>query len=509
MFKELQMKKLLWIVLLTALAAGACKQPTDGGDEESPPLRLAGEIGFVPTAADSSQTVFDLAAWEGAGTALETWRLGALPQTAVYFAVQKTADQSLDIEGADADRVSRAEAESVVDGSTAGAELEVLTVDTADLGIEGGALEFVLVVSQADRENRQVRVCLDVEGGSREMFPPGLYRGGSLLPLDLEHFPGDDPLARTFSFLQRNAEADTTYTLILDRNVSSPPRALGLKALNYKRGVTLVLLGRGGERTIGLSGEGSLFTVSNAKLVVGDGITLKGRTIGVDGAETNNAYAALVGIYANGTLELLEGGELSGNTAPVYGGVHVVSGGVFDMKGGTITGNTPYGVENAGTFRMSGGTITANSTAGLYFVSDPNNHPVVALSGGIINANGPRGDLYIAVRTSLSLLLSGTARIGVLDMTAGTGGSNWRIITLGRGFSGGVDIMHLRGNNTMITTKDSWSNKALLLNWEDPDQSGLFPVEKFPLGNFVYQSTTEPVGATYHLDPQTGRLVAN
>jgi hypothetical protein len=506
------------VFLLAVLFLGGCPSPaSDGGGPAGDSARdLAGEINFVNTAADSSRTVFDTEGWEGYGTALESWRLGASAQGAVYFAVLKGAGQSLEPGGKDAERVRRAERGTTVDGSLAGPELDVFTVDTAHLGLEGGGLEFTLLVIEPEKEERAVKVLLDIRGGL-DALPAGLYVGDSVTPVDLEGFFGDNPLTQTLSFLGRNAEANTAYTVILDGNIALPPLRLTKDEMKGKaEGISLALRGKGGERVIALAGQGSLFSISHLKLVVGDNITLKGRTAGAEGATSDN-NKALVEIGERGTLELLEDAEISGNTNAATGGngggvLVNHSSALFALKGGTITGNAGPSVGGvylvSGSFSMSGGTITGNANGGLAFYGVSYDRLIdteIRLSGGSISGNGTRDVRFPNSYGHEPLFtLAGAARIGVLEL--GRSGQNYSSITLGRDFSGSVDRLNLTGDNSLANLKRSWKN-APVLKWAEGD--GVFPVEKFTLGDFVGNTVLEPVGNDFHLDPDTGILVEN
>ena len=61
----------------------------------------------------------------------------------------------------------------------------------------------------------------------------------------------------------------------------------------------------------------------------------------------------------------MKGGKISGNDASYGGGVFVADSGTFSMTWGTITNNigwmTGGGVYNSGTFNMYGGEITNNT----------------------------------------------------------------------------------------------------------------------------------------------------
>jgi hypothetical protein len=148
----------------------------------------------------------------------------------------------------------------------------------------------------------------------------------------------------------------------------------------------------GDNKTITLSGTGSLIRTAANQTFVLDGPALKG-----NGGNNN---MPLVDIVSNSAVELLsgaiqdntntynhtgggvrvdggtftmEGGTVSGNTvnSSTFGGGGVyVGGGTFTMKDGTVSGNTANGygggvnVDSKGTFTMEGGTVSGNTANG-------------------------------------------------------------------------------------------------------------------------------------------------
>jgi hypothetical protein len=92
--------------------------------------------------------------WAGAGNEGEAWTLTAVERNTVYFAVNKTVEQTITVEGADAEKVSMTESGSVADaiidddGNAAALGASetrtVFAVDTADLVFDGGTRSFTL-----------------------------------------------------------------------------------------------------------------------------------------------------------------------------------------------------------------------------------------------------------------------------------------------------------------------------------------------------------------------------
>jgi hypothetical protein len=89
---------------------------------------LTADIEFVATKNNSSG--LDEPELEVVDAATQAWTIAVPEKAVMYFAVNKEAGQTITVTGTDADRVSQAEDETTVDGSTAGPELAVFTVAT-------------------------------------------------------------------------------------------------------------------------------------------------------------------------------------------------------------------------------------------------------------------------------------------------------------------------------------------------------------------------------------------
>jgi hypothetical protein len=186
-------------------------------------------------------------------------------------------------------------------------------------------------------------------------------------------------LPETFSWLSANAIRAGHYTLLLGKDESLPPQMLSYSGTD----VTIALKGKGGERIVSLSGNGSLFTVeSGVTLVLDDGVTLKGHS-------NNTTSFSLIWVYSGGNLVLKDGGEISGSVAANGGGVRVNNDGTFTMSGGKISSNSAEGgggvLIDGGTFIMSGGAISGNTAAVGGGVAV--NGGTFTMSGGTISNN--------------------------------------------------------------------------------------------------------------------------
>jgi len=173
--------------------------------------------------------------------------------------------------------------------------------------------------------------------------------------------PGNG-LEDKLTWLIRSADSHNTYILEVNADETIAPN----NRLAFSGGIniTVVLRGIGGNRTIRLRSNGSMFTIgNNVTFILDNNITLQGH-------KGNREYLINIPHSSSGTFRMRTGSIITGND---YGGVYNGYGGTFEMNGGTISNNnTPNsggGVynDNNGTFIMTGGSIsgnTANSTGG-------------------------------------------------------------------------------------------------------------------------------------------------
>jgi hypothetical protein len=198
----------------------------------------------------------------------------------------------------------------------------------------------------------------------------------------------DLSLEAALAWISANAEDGGGYTITVQHD-----EAISAKTLSYgRKTVSITLVGAATERTVDLSGSGSLFTVGDKVTLTLDDLTLRGRA---------DNTASLVKVQSGGKLEMKNSSKITGNTniSSIVGGVFI-DGGTFTMSGGEISGNAADlggGVLiNGGTFTMSGGEISGNTTdtvpgrssfshsGGGVWVSG---HGTFTLSGGKISGN--------------------------------------------------------------------------------------------------------------------------
>ena len=173
---------------------------------------------------------------------------------------------------------------------------------------------------------------------------------------------------------------------------------------------------------VSVSGNGYLIQISSgSSVVLEEGAVLQNNHL--KNSEFNGAAVSLTGTGSNLTMK--SGSVIRNNAAEGTGSRGVGAGTVFNMEGGTISGNYASvqggAVKAEGTFRMTGGEISGNAAG--------NN------SGAVGNAAGS------------SVELSGNAKITGNKAAAGGGSVPFEFISVG----GNVQIT----GNTTLTGKEN------------------------------------------------------
>jgi hypothetical protein len=309
-------------------------------------------------------------------------------------------------------------------------------------------------------------------------------------------------------------ETTGTATITLYADESLEPTSLSAAS-----STTITLKGAGAERTIRISGNGSLFTLSGrVALVLDSNITLQGKT--------DNAGYGLVYVNAStAALTMKAGSKITGNTTTyvhsatgltvVSAGGVFMSGGYFTMEGGTITGNTSWhgGVfMSGGYFTMTGGTITDNTgngttltgngitsgTGGLYIGAVI----TATISGGEITGNTGAAYGDVAVTYDKTLALSGAPVIGNITLAAHATSdsivsSKISVSAALTGSSYPVDLALISSSSLSLeAVKSRWaaltSAQRTIIAGDNAWWTG-----KFTLRNFVYNAETQAVTGTY------------
>ena len=122
------------------------------------------------------------------------------------------------------------------------------------------------------------------------------------------------------------------------------------------------------------------------------GLPAGGVITGGKGTDAGGSVRSVGGavFLENGTTLKLEGGTLTGNSS--HGSVFI-DGAIFEMSGGTITGETVGVYNNVGTFTMTGGRITGCSDRGVYVYNGNMTMSGTAYIGE--NPNARREDIYV------------------------------------------------------------------------------------------------------------------
>ena len=153
-----------------------------------------------------------------------------------------------------------------------------------------------------------------------------------------------------------------------------------------------------------------------------EGLPAGGVITGGEGTNVTGIYYVGGAVFLeNDTTLKLEGGTITENSSS--GGSVFISGekAVFEMSGGTITGETVGVRNNVGTFTMTGGRITGCSDRGVYVYNGNMTMSGTAYIGE--NPNARREDIYVCESDHKHTDLS---------VTGGTIAGNVRIVFLER-----------------------------------------------------------------------------
>ena len=219
--------------------------------------------------------------------------------------------------------------------------------------------------------------------------------------------PPEPVEVRTADELQSNITAGNSVKLMADINITS--------TLKISRSLTLDLNGH----VLKMTGDVSVLKVSDrATLTITDSRPQNPHTgsygrLPAGGVITGGEGMNMTGIYnvggavflENGTTLKLEGGTLTGNSSR---GSVFIDGAIFEMSGGTITGETVGVRNNVGTFKMTGGRITGCYEQGVYMSTGWMKMSEAAYIGGN-NTRNTKEDIFIeeTLQTSARLSVTG------------------------------------------------------------------------------------------------------
>jgi hypothetical protein len=237
-----------------------------------------------------------------------------------------------------------------------------------------------------------------------------------------------DSLQEKLNWISRNAQSNVTYIVYVDKD-----ETLYSTANLYYTGKVLAIKLRGNTHTV--SGTGCLFQVQSGVTLLVENIYL----------ESSNVMRVVGGRLEIGDTVVIRANNGNGNLTGVY-----IDGGLFNMNGGTIEGNSSmtagYGVQiNKGTFTMNSGTIKDfRSTSGAVYV----NNGTFTMNGGAISNNNnytgyEGGGAYVS-STGTFIMNAGT-----ISNNRGRGVCNNGIFTMNQGtISGGFDGVKTIGGGT-------------------------------------------------------------
>ena len=187
------------------------------------------------------------------------------------------------------------------------------------------------------------------------------------------------------------------------------------QTLYVERSMTIDLNGH----VLKMTGDGSVLKVGDrATLTITDSRPQNPHTgsygrLPAGGVITGGEGTDVTGIYnvggavflENDTTLKLEGGTITGNSSR---GSVFIDGAIFEMSGGTITGETVGVRNNVGTFKMTGGRITGCYEQGVYMSTGWMEMSEAAYIGGN-NTRNIKEDIFIeeTLQTSARLSVTG------------------------------------------------------------------------------------------------------
>jgi hypothetical protein len=212
------------------------------------------------------------------------------------------------------------------------------------------------------------------------------------------------------SITTANNNKDDHYTIVINRSIPVFDNPEGAKYPMAIMGNITLTTNSSANNTIYRTKMETAYTTGMFTMQEGGKLTIRNNSshiLTLDGGEISGNKEPLVWIKSGGMFTLEDGG-LSNNIAtragqPAEGGgggVYVE--GTFEMKGGTISGNTVNTVGGGvyikgGTFTMSGGTISSNNATdygGGVYVYDS----IFNMWGGTISSNNAEnygGGVYV------------------------------------------------------------------------------------------------------------------
>ena len=197
--------------------------------------------------------------------------------------------------------------------------------------------------------------------------------------------------------VQLTEDIEISETLVVTRDVTLD---LNGHVLKMTGDVSVLKVSDRATLTITDSRPQNPHTGSYGRLPAGGVIT------GGEGMNVTGIYNVGGAVFLeNDTTLKLEGGTITGNSSR---GSVFIDGAIFEMSGGTITGETVGVRNNVGTFKMSGGRITGCYEQGVYMSTGWMEMSEAAYIGGN-NTRNIKEDIFIeeTLQTSARLSVTG------------------------------------------------------------------------------------------------------
>jgi len=303
----------------------------------------------------------------------------------------------------------------------------------------------------------------------------------------------------------KNGDDNQSYTIFVNGDI-------GISGYTDEKGGAIILTFGGYSDpenakplTVTLKGNGRIYLTSLGALInmgANQTVIIDSENLTLQGMN-NNTNHALIKVWSGSTFEL-RNGTISGNTNNsnttnrIGGGVRVDNGGTFTMSGGTISGNTGTGgggvrVNSGGTFTMNDGTISGNTGTGGGGVW-VNSGGTFTMNDGAISDNNATNGGGVYVWEATFIMSGGTISgntadsygggvcdYGTFIMTGGTISGNTATVS-----GGGVDIYEgtfrivngtIYGNSESITNLRNNADDGAALGVEDSTaQRGTFSI---------------------------------
>jgi len=317
---------------------------------------------------------------------------------------------------------------------------------------------------------------------------------------------GDNDVERAIEYVKNHVGAHTLF-VCAGASIDTGPQTINTADFD------LTIQGHNGRGIIQLSGSGSLFTISDstASLTLGKNITLQGVSgstsslVSVsngtftmkDGSKITGHETGATGTVSVSAVFIMEGGEVSGNTANVGGGVAVGYGGNFIMSGtARVADNTASGsiggygggvyLTYNGKFTMSDSAEVSGNKASEYgggVCMSGSNGGIFTMNGGSVlnNEAGSGGGVY--VNSGNTFTMTGGTISGNKAVGDGSGNGGGGVYAFGDTFSMSGGII----TNNTDTFGTNTANPADIFVY--PDSSEISGITKITLSSTAQVGT--------------------